>query len=339
MSTSEHENEVRKHGGESASHPDSATKAAAYPPTALHELSGHFAFQTSLKDTFVTAVAGGGRTTDVIHTDAVLPRSWERFQLWSIDGTGAYAIQTLTGNFVTAVAAGGRTTDTIHTDATAVASWELFSLERLFYPEADDFRGFGLKTSRGFYLTAVGGGGHNSGVTIHTDATVAKSWETFRPYRSSRFGNGSTYGIQIWGGNAADEDPLRGWMFVNAGGGVNPGPGALWLTEEGEIDEISWTLLAQTDGTYALQCAAGTVLGALGNGAPGAGFSLDAISGPIAPNERFTLVDNGDLTVCIRTVGGTYISLGEGVVAGVSNISRALKFRLQLFKLAPGPTG
>ena len=338
MRTPEHDKEIPKHAGESVFPPDSGAKAA-YPGGALHELVGQFAFQTSLKDTFLTAVAGGGGTTDTIHTDAVLPRSWERFRLWSIDGSGYYAIQTLTGNFVTAVAAGGRTTDTIHTDATAVASWELFSLERLFYPAGDDFRGFGLRTSRGFYLTAVGGGGHASGDTIHTDAVVAKSWETFRPYRSGRFGTGSTYGIQIWGGNASDEEALRGWMFVNAGGGVDPGPGALWLTEEGEIDEISWTLLAQTDGTYALQTSAGTVLGAIDGGAFGAGFSLDPITGPIAGNERFTLVDNGDLTVCIRTSAGTYISLGGGVVAGVSNISRALKFRLQLFKLAPGPTG
>jgi hypothetical protein len=36
---------------------------------------------------------------------------------------------------------------------------------------------------------------------------------------------------------------------------------------------------------------------------------------------------------------GTYISLGSGVVAGVSDISRALRFRLQLFELAAGPTG
>jgi hypothetical protein len=300
----------------------------------LQELEGQFAFMTTPKDTFLTAVGGGGRTTDVIHTDATVPRSWEMFRLWSTNVSGFYGIQTLNGHFVTAVAAGGRTTDTIHTDATVVASWELFAPVPLSYPQS----GFGLKTIRGFFVTAVGGGGHNSGVTIHTDATVAKGWESFLPYRASHFGTGSTYGIQIWGGNASDEQSLRGWMFVNVGGG-DPGPGALWLTEEGEINEISWTLLKQPDGTYALQTANGTVLSAIAGGAPGAGFRSDIPVNAIGNNEKFTLIDNGDMTVWIKTFVGTYISLGSGVVAGVSNISRALKFRLQLFKLAAGPTG
>jgi hypothetical protein len=300
----------------------------------LQELEGQFAFMTTPKDNFLTAVGGGGRTTDVIHTDATIPRSWEMFRLWSTNVSGFYGIQTVNGHFVTAVAAGGRTTDTIHTDATVVASWELFAPVPLSYPQS----GFGLKTIRGFFLTAVGGGGHNSGDTIHTDATVAKGWESFLPYRAGHFGTGSTYGIQIWGGNASDEQNLRGWMFVNVGGG-DPGPGALWLTEEGEVNEISWTLLKQADGTYALQTANGTVLSAIDGGAPGAGFRSDIPVSAIGNNEKFTLIDNGDMTVWIKTFVGTYISLGSGVVAGVSNISRALKFRLQLFNLAPGPTG
>lgn len=323
-------------GEEAASLLGSSSKPKS-PPAGLQQLNGQFAFQTDLKDTFLTAVGGGGRTTDTIHTDAILPRSWERFRLWSTEDSGYYGLQTVAGHFVTAVDAGGRTTDTIHTDATAVASWELFALTRLLDAN-NDFDGFALRTSRGFYLTAVGGGGHDSGDTIHTDAVVAKSWETFRPYRSAQFGTGSTYGIQIWGGNASDEADLRGWLFVNVGGG-DPGPGALWLTEEGEIDEISWTLLKQFDGTYALQTAKGTVLTAIDGGAPGAGFSTDTPVDAIGDTERFTLVDNGDLTVCIKTPVGTYITLGSGLVASVSDISRALRFRLQLFELAPGPTG
>ena len=300
----------------------------------LQELDGQFAFMTTPKDTFLTAVGGGGRTTDTIHTDATVPRSWEMFRLWSTNVSGFYGIQTLNGHFVTAVAAGGRTTDTIHTDATVIASWELFAPVPLAYPQS----GFGLKTIRGFFLTAVGGGGHNSGDTIHTDATVAKGWESFLPYRASHFGTGSTYGIQIWGGNRSDEQNLRGWLFAFGGGG-DPGPGALWLTNEGEINELSWTLLKQPDGTYALQTANGTVLTAIDGGAPGSQFRTDTPVNAIGNSEKFVLVDNGDMTVWIRTFAGSYISLGSGVVAGLSNISAALKFRLQLFKLAAGPTG
>jgi hypothetical protein len=300
----------------------------------LQELEGQFAFMTTPKDNFLTAVGGGGRTTDVIHTDATVPRSWEMFRLWSTNVFGFYGIQTVNGHFVTAVAAGGRTTDTIHTDATVVASWELFAPTRLSYPQS----GFGLRTIRGFFVTAVGGGGHNSGDTIHTDATVARSWESFLPYRSGSFGTGSTYGIQIWGGNASDEQDLRGWLFA-VGGGGHPGPGAVWLTGEGQINELSWTLLKQPDGTYALQTANGTVLTAIDGGAPGAQFRTDTPVNAIGNSEKFVLMDNGDMTVWIRTFAGSYISLASGVVAGLSNISRALKFRLQLFDLAAGPTG
>ncbi len=303
-------------------------------PGALQELDGQFAFMTVLKETFLTAVGGGGRTTDTVHTDATVPRSWEMFRLWTTNASGFYGIQTLNGNFVTAVDAGGRTTDTIHTDATTVANWELFAPVPLQYPQS----GFGLKTSRSFFLTAVGGGGHNTGDTIHTDATVAQSWESFLPYRAGRFGSGSTYGIQIWGGNRSDEQDLRGWLFANNGGG-DPGPGAVWLTEEGEINEISWTLLKQPDGTYALQTANGTVLTAIDGAAAGAEFRTDTPVDAIGDSEKFVLIDNGDMTVWIRTFAGSYISLGSSPLAGLSNISGALKFRMQLFELAAGPTG
>ena len=328
--------------GESGSRPK---PGPARPPGGLQPLDGHFAFSTTLKDTFITATGGGGHTTDAIHTDATVPRSWEFFRLWTEEGSEFYALQTINGHFVTAVDAGGRTTDTIHTDATSVASWELFNLVRLYGPieEGGIFVGFGLKTTRGFFLTAVGGGGHNSGDTIHTDATVPdtylnRSWELFTPWRGSHFGTGSTYGILIWGGNGPDEADLRGWM-VAAGGGGDPGPYALQLAEEGEYPaELSWTLLRQSDGTYALQTFNGTVLSAVG----GPGVGGIPLGYPCRLHRRFGEVHlrgPGRFTVCIKTFNGTYISVGEGLAAGQSWINRALKFRLQLFNLAPGPTG
>ena len=102
---------------------------------------------------------------------------------------------------------------------------------------------------------------------------VARSWELFTPWRGSQFGTGSTYGILIWGGNGSDEADARGWMVARGGGG-DPDSYALWLVEEGEYpDELSWTLLKQSDGTYALQTSNGTVLSAVGGGAPGVGDS------------------------------------------------------------------
>ncbi|UYL07377.1 hypothetical protein B9G69_010000 [Bdellovibrio sp. SKB1291214] len=78
---------------------------------------------------YVTGVGGGGRVTDVIHTDATKIGSWEKFTL--IDSNSGqpiieYGIQTKTGNFLTAVGGGGRITDVIHSDATQLRDWEKF---------------------------------------------------------------------------------------------------------------------------------------------------------------------------------------------------------------------
>ncbi|GAQ59389.1 fascin domain-containing protein [Streptomyces acidiscabies] len=46
-------------------------------------------------------------------------------------------------------------------------------------PAGDNLH-YGLRTSNGNYLTAVGGGGQASADAIHTDATVLSTWEEFR---------------------------------------------------------------------------------------------------------------------------------------------------------------
>ena len=75
---------------------------------------------------WLTAVGGGGRTTNTIHSDATALRSWEKFTINPIVGTGLYTIQTIDGHYLTAVSGGGRTSDVIHTDATRVGAWEKF---------------------------------------------------------------------------------------------------------------------------------------------------------------------------------------------------------------------
>src|SRR6202042_3080554 len=54
---------------------------------------------------YLTAVGGGGRITDVIHTDAVRIGSWEKFTLIdSNSGTAPieYGIETSNGHYLTA---------------------------------------------------------------------------------------------------------------------------------------------------------------------------------------------------------------------------------------------
>ena len=74
---------------------------------------------------WLTVVGGGGRITDVVHTDATVLRDWEQVQLYSLGG-GWYGIRTYKGNFLTAVGGGVRITDVIHSDATRINNWEKF---------------------------------------------------------------------------------------------------------------------------------------------------------------------------------------------------------------------
>ncbi|GCE30424.1 hypothetical protein KDA_59080 [Dictyobacter alpinus] len=124
---------------------------------------------------FLTAMNGGGGTTDSIRTNETSIRSWEKFSIVGL-GTTGYAIQTSNHNWLTAVNGGGvglGSTDAIHTNATVTRSWEIFQLVTLFSANQ-----YAIQTSNGNYVTAVDGGGRKS-ETIHTDATRLGSWEIF----------------------------------------------------------------------------------------------------------------------------------------------------------------
>ena len=117
-------------------------------------------------------MGAGGRTTDVIHTDATRIGSWEKFTFVTTSVGAVYGIETANGHYLTAVDGGGRTTDVIHSDATQVQAWEMFTLHSLGNGQYD------LQTVNGHYLTAVGGGGRTTD-TIHSDATRVGAWEKF----------------------------------------------------------------------------------------------------------------------------------------------------------------
>ena len=52
------------------------------PPGWTTGKADQWAIQTHLKRKYLTAMGGGGRITDVIHTSAVKPLNWETFTLW-----------------------------------------------------------------------------------------------------------------------------------------------------------------------------------------------------------------------------------------------------------------
>jgi hypothetical protein len=127
--------------------------------------------QTNNTGNFLTAVGAGGRTTDVIHTNATSPAAWETFFLEDA-GNGYVGIRTGSGNFLTAVGGGGRVTDVIHSNATVILDWEKFNL----VPVGDRIA---IQTIDRHFLTAVGGGGQVNDA-IHSNATGIGSWELFR---------------------------------------------------------------------------------------------------------------------------------------------------------------
>jgi len=102
---------------------------AASAATAVKSMNGpvHGCVFQTVNGHYLTAVGGGGRTTDVIHTDATQTGSWEEFTL-SSPGGGVYDIQAIDGRYLTAVDGGGRTADTIHSDATRAGAWEKFTV-------------------------------------------------------------------------------------------------------------------------------------------------------------------------------------------------------------------
>src|SRR4051812_45080763 len=83
---------------------------------------------------YLTAVGGGGRTTDVLHSNASQVKAWEVFVLEDL-GLGTpnitYGIRTKTGNYLTAVGGGGKIQDVMHSNATQALGWEQFQVVSL----------------------------------------------------------------------------------------------------------------------------------------------------------------------------------------------------------------
>jgi len=132
---------------------------------------------------YVTAVGGGGRTTDVVHTDATRVQSWEKFTLvYTGDGVH-YGIRTVDGHYLTAVNSGGLTTavtpDVLHTDATNLLNWEKFSLVYQGDSTPTQPGSYGIRAFDGHYLTARDGGGRTT-AAFNSNASTVNAWEKFR---------------------------------------------------------------------------------------------------------------------------------------------------------------
>jgi len=322
--------------------------AATPPPPPL---PGEFVIQT-MKQTFLTAVDGGGRTTNVIHTDGTGIASWEKFRLLGGGGygpsRGQYVIQTTSGNYLTAVNGGGQSgpaggTDVLHTDATQIGSWEHFSFGLDQYGWRNS-----IQTVNGHYLTAVGGGGKIADA-IHTDAVRADAWEYFYVWKCVDLGSGYQYTISAI-------DVPYGFVFAYGGGGRVAThvdvfvAGAIGVLTDYNLRPASFDnnwqrfrLIRQGDGSYALQTSNGInyVTAIQGGGLSSGTIAWDDLvtdRTQVQAWERFKFVDQGNCTYAIQTVSGYYLgkrNAAPGTAVGVfstnvSDIKNATKFRLAM---------
>jgi hypothetical protein len=311
---------------------------AAEPPP----LPGEFVIQTMLKQTYLTAAEGGGRTTDAIRTDATRIGPSEKFRLLGGGGygplRGTYVIKTATGNYLTAVGGGGRITDTIHSDATAIGSWERFRLP----PDEQGWRSTIQSVDR-HYLTAVGGGGKTTDA-IHTDAVKVGFWEYFWVWKCGDLGSGYQYTLHA----------PSGAVFAYGGGGrVATRSGVFVSGAIGLLADYSkrpvpfyndwqkFRLIQQGDGSYALQTSNGiNYVTAIRGGGLSAGTqtydNLVTDRTQVQAWERFRFVDQGNCTYAIQTDSGNYLgktTAATGSALGVfstnvNDIKAAIKFRL-----------
>jgi hypothetical protein len=301
---------------------------AAGPPQAL---PGQFVIRTMVKQTFLTAVGGGGKTTDVFHTDATGIGGWERFKLIAIDpGNHQYAIQTASGNYVTAVNGGGAPSNALHTDATQIRSWETFrlGLDLPFWNV--------IQAINGTYLTAVGGGGKVADA-LHSDATQVGNWERFRLWKCGDLGSGFQYAIHA---------PSGIWFAWGGGNRLAPAIGVLTDYNNRPIPfDDNWERLRffqQADGTYALQTLDGHYVTAVNGGGLAHGTTvadnLQTNRPQVQAWEKFRVVDLGDCSYTMQTSNGYYLGPWSGshteygaFSTNVTNINQATRFRLVMF--------
>jgi hypothetical protein len=158
-------------GAASASISHAAVTAAIVPTQVctIQAFDGHY----------LSAIDGGGRTTDVIETNRTRASTWETFTVVD-SGDGSvptnYGIQTSRGYYLTAVGGGGAITDVIKSNRTDLGArdWEKFRLVPL------GLGWYAIQTIHGYYLTAVNSGGIGSAFeAIHSDATQIQAWEEF----------------------------------------------------------------------------------------------------------------------------------------------------------------
>lgn len=166
----------------------------AHSTTTVQELSGKFAIRTVLKSTYLTA-RPGNHSIDAVVTSSTVPQNDGLFSFQRVHPGNNITIKTVSNHFVSAAGGGGRggsfdAATTLQTELTRPTE------QALFYPLFNrKSLSYALTTRRGYYLTALGGGGKITNA-FHTDATTVNAWELFQITKCGNLGSGYEYMIK-----------------------------------------------------------------------------------------------------------------------------------------------
>jgi hypothetical protein len=211
--------------------------------------TGQWFIQTANKNC-ITAVDGGGRTSQVVHTDATKAQAWEFFRFYFDPALGWHGIQTVNLHYVTALGGGGHADPpAVHTDAVKVDNWERFRVWK-----CGDL-GSNLHYSiwvpyNGTLLQAVGGGGRTFDA-LHAYEAAQSNWGIFTLIKQAD----ASYAIQTANGN---------YLTATGGGGVTSGSTTDDNIQTNRTQVLDWEkfrFVDQGDCTYAIQTVSGWYLG------------------------------------------------------------------------------
>jgi hypothetical protein len=289
----------------------------------LPVLPGEFALQT-YHGPFVTAVDGGGRTSDAIHTDATRVRGWELFRLRVVpmQNGSSYAFETRdTGHVLTAVNGGGLSSNAIQSDRYQVDSWETFFLQDQHHPFLHTTA---IQTATANYVTAIGAGATFPG-TFHTDARQPSTWEWFHFVKCGDLGSGYQYALS---------HPSMGPLVARGGGGQTTN--ALTFDHNAPVNHQRFRFIRQDDGSYALQTFDGHYLtavngGGLVKGSPSDPDIFQTNRTQVGSWEKFRMAQINVNSYILLTSSGFYV---EGVTSTRrGDINYGTQWTLTMFDL------
>jgi len=270
-------------------------------PPSFGVLPGTFALRTALKNTYLTAVDGGGRSNDAVVTvSTAAAHPYARFRLARVQPSYV-TFQTAGGYYLSATGGNNGIPDpstalqaNVRTPQTDVA---LFHINQI--PVEGQHT---IQVKSGHFLTAVGGGQKTTNA-FHTDATKASTWEYFWVVKCGDLGSGYQYAIRVKG----DHKPLA----AMGGGGLTRGAIVRGFGGFGEL--ARFTLVKQDNGTYALRTPNRiNYLTAEGGGGLASGDTLQTNRTKVQAWEQFKFVDRDTCSYTIQTDSGFYLGVGPG---------------------------